>query len=259
MIRVEPNRSGKKRAIGTICSYNGKVDGYLIPEFGDTPVRQIDKEHIRMMTDRLDVIPSPLNPKSKFNGIARPVLIVRMMILRQAARDGIIPAAPDVSVPKQENLCGATLAELMRRGGHADIRFVLRYQHAIENSPTGCAIASKRGCVQAILKQPGQRQTSMHTSEVGPQRNGRHRLGSSLCSGNARNEIRLAGHRGGRVRNLRQDAPTPDRRRHRAWISCRSAHSRISRWAASADGRRDSRGEPTEQMLLAQRISLRRA
>jgi hypothetical protein len=25
---------------------------------------------------------------------------------------------------------GATLAELMRRGGHADIRVVLRYQHA---------------------------------------------------------------------------------------------------------------------------------
>jgi integrase len=25
---------------------------------------------------------------------------------------------------------GATLAELMRRGGHADIRIVLRYQHA---------------------------------------------------------------------------------------------------------------------------------
>lgn len=36
MIRVEPNRSGKKRAVGTVRSYKGKVDGYLIPEFGDT-------------------------------------------------------------------------------------------------------------------------------------------------------------------------------------------------------------------------------
>lgn len=104
LIRMEPNRSGRRRAIGTIRSYKSKVDGYLIPEFGDTPVRQIDKERIRVMTDRLDAIPSPLNPKSTFNGITRPVLIVLMMILRQAARDGIIPAAPNVSVPKQETV-----------------------------------------------------------------------------------------------------------------------------------------------------------
>lgn len=104
LIRVEPNRSGNRRAIGTIRSYKSKVDGYLIPEFGDTPVRQIDKERIRVMTDRLDRIPSPLNPKSKFNGITRPVLIVLMMILRQAARDGITAAAPAVSVPKQESV-----------------------------------------------------------------------------------------------------------------------------------------------------------
>ena len=101
LIRTEPNRSGRRRAFATVRSYKGKVDGYLIPEFGDTPVRQLDKERIRAMTDRLDAIPSPLNPKSKFNGITRPVLIVLMMILRQAARDGIIPAAPHVSVPKQ--------------------------------------------------------------------------------------------------------------------------------------------------------------
>jgi len=55
-----------------------QLDGYLIPEFGDTPVRHIDKERIRVMTDRLDMIPSPLNPRSKFNGITRPVLIVLM-------------------------------------------------------------------------------------------------------------------------------------------------------------------------------------
>lgn len=88
LIRVEPNRSGKRRAIGTIRSYKSKVGGYLILEFGKTPVRQIDKERIRMMTDRLDRIPSPLNPRSKFNGITRPVLIVLIMILRQATRDG---------------------------------------------------------------------------------------------------------------------------------------------------------------------------
>lgn len=101
MIRAEPNRSGKTRALGTIRSYKGKVDGYLIPEFGDTPLRHIDTERIRAMAERLDAIPSPLNPKSKFNGITRPVLVVLMMILRQAARDGIIPAAPAVSIPKQ--------------------------------------------------------------------------------------------------------------------------------------------------------------
>lgn len=104
MIRTEPNRAGRRRAAGTVRSYTSKVDGYLIPEFGDTPVREIDLDRIRVMTTRLDQIPSPLNPKSKFNGITRPVLTVLMMILRQAARDGIIPAAPRVSVPKQESV-----------------------------------------------------------------------------------------------------------------------------------------------------------
>jgi len=102
MVRTEPNRSGKIRAIGTVRAYKSKVAGYLVPEFGSTPIRQIDATRIRVMTDRLDMIPSPLNPKSKFNGVTRPVLIVLMMILRQAARDGIIPAVPNVSVPRQE-------------------------------------------------------------------------------------------------------------------------------------------------------------
>lgn len=104
MIRTEPNRSGKMRAVGTVRSYAGKVTGYLVPEFGDTPLKEIDADRIREMTDRLDQIPAPLNPKSKFNGITRPVLIVLMMILRQAARNGIIPAAPNVSIPRQESV-----------------------------------------------------------------------------------------------------------------------------------------------------------
>lgn len=104
MIKTERNRSGKIRAIATVRSYQSKVSGYLIPEFGDTPVREIDVDRIRVMTQRLDQIPAPLNPKSKFNGITRPVLIVLMMILRQAARDGIIPAAPSISIPRQESV-----------------------------------------------------------------------------------------------------------------------------------------------------------
>lgn len=104
MIRTQPNRSGKKRSEGTIRAYQGKVSGYLVPEFGDTPLREIDAARIKVMTDRLDSIPSPLNPKSKFNGVTRPVLVVLMMILRQAAREGIMPAAPHVSVPKQESV-----------------------------------------------------------------------------------------------------------------------------------------------------------
>ncbi|QPS33594.1 tyrosine-type recombinase/integrase [Brevibacterium casei] len=103
-IRLEPTRGGKKRAIATVRSYKSKVTGYLIPEFGDTEIRHIDMARIRVMTHRLDQIPAPLNPKSKFNGITRPVLIVLMMILRQAARDGIIPAAPPISIPKQESV-----------------------------------------------------------------------------------------------------------------------------------------------------------
>lgn len=102
MIRTQPSRSGKMRSAGTIRSYKGKVHGYLIPEFGDTPVRAIDKNRIREMTDKLDKIPSPLNPKSKFNGVTRPVLTVLMMILRQAARDGYIVKEPDVPMPRQE-------------------------------------------------------------------------------------------------------------------------------------------------------------
>ncbi|MGN7862415.1 hypothetical protein ACTJI8_17665, partial [Microbacterium sp. 22303] len=98
MIRTARNRSGKIRAIGTVRAYRGKVSGYLVPEFGDTPLRDIDVERIRVMIDRLDKIPAPLNPKSKFNGITRPVLIVLMMILRQAARDGVIPVAPNIVV-----------------------------------------------------------------------------------------------------------------------------------------------------------------
>ncbi|MGO0577800.1 tyrosine-type recombinase/integrase [Ornithinimicrobium panacihumi] len=104
MIRTRPGRNGKRRAAGTVRSYKGKITGYLVPEFGDTPVRNIDVARIHEMTDRLDKIPSPLNPKSKFNGISQPVLIVLMMILRQAARDGIIPAAPDISIPKQASV-----------------------------------------------------------------------------------------------------------------------------------------------------------
>src|SRR5690625_7936805 len=97
MIKTEPNRSGKIRAVGTVRSYQGKVSGYLIPEFGDTPMRDIDVNRIRVMTDRLDKIPAPLNPKSKFIGITRPVQIVLMMMLRHAAPDGSLPAASSVS------------------------------------------------------------------------------------------------------------------------------------------------------------------
>ncbi|MFT8636408.1 MAG: site-specific integrase [Pseudoclavibacter sp.] len=102
MVRTRPNRSGRMRSAGTIRTYQGKVTGYLIPEFGDTPIRQIDADRIRLMTERLDRIPSPLNPDSNSNGITRPVLIVLMMILRQAVRDQLILALPDVPVPGQK-------------------------------------------------------------------------------------------------------------------------------------------------------------
>jgi integrase len=102
MVRTEPKKNGKRRALGTVRSYQGKIDGYLVPEFGDLPIRELDIKRIRALTARLDSIPSPLNPKSKFNGVTRRVLTVLMMILRQAARDGLIPAAPAVSLPRQE-------------------------------------------------------------------------------------------------------------------------------------------------------------
>ncbi len=104
MVRDEPNRSGKKRAAATVRAYRSKVEDYLVPELGDTPVRQIDLKRIREITVRLDKIPSVLNRGSKRNGVTRPVLIVLMMILRQAAREGIIPAAPPVTLPRQASV-----------------------------------------------------------------------------------------------------------------------------------------------------------
>lgn len=104
MIRTPPNRRCKKRAAGTIRSYKSKVSGYLILEFGETPLRDIDVARIKQMTDRVDRIPAPFNPKSKSNGIARPMLIVLMMILGQAARDRIIVTPPQVSIQRQESV-----------------------------------------------------------------------------------------------------------------------------------------------------------
>jgi len=104
-IRTEPNLGGKRRAPGTVRSYEGKLNGYLVPEFGDLPIRDIDEARIRAMTDRLDRIPSTLNPTSESNGITRPVLVVLKMILRRAAGDQIIPAAPHISIPRQESMC----------------------------------------------------------------------------------------------------------------------------------------------------------
>jgi len=102
MIRTQPKKNGKRRALGTVRSYKSKIDGYLVPEFGDLPIGEVDIERIGALTTRLDSIPSPLNPRSKFNGVTRPVLTVLMMILRQAARDGVITAAPAISLPRQE-------------------------------------------------------------------------------------------------------------------------------------------------------------
>ncbi|WP_125774340.1 tyrosine-type recombinase/integrase [Antribacter gilvus] len=102
MVREQPNRSGKMRAAGTIRSYRSKVDGYLEPEFGDTPVRHIDDARIQKLKVRLGAIPAVANLRSPNNGVTRPVLIVLMMILRQAVRDGIIAAVPNVSIPQQK-------------------------------------------------------------------------------------------------------------------------------------------------------------
>ncbi|MHB1287889.1 hypothetical protein [Georgenia sp.] len=67
-----------------------KVNGYLVPEYGDTPVREIDEARIRAMIQRLDKIPSVLNKASKHNGVSRPVLVVLMMILRQGRCHSVV-------------------------------------------------------------------------------------------------------------------------------------------------------------------------
>lgn len=101
LIRTAPSRSGKMRALGTVRQYAGKLEGYLVPEFGDTPLRDIDAARIRELMAKLDTIPAPLNPHSKFNGITRPTIVVLMMVLRQAAREGVILKEPDISIKKQ--------------------------------------------------------------------------------------------------------------------------------------------------------------
>lgn len=56
---------------------------------GSVPTEmEIDADRIREMTDRLDQIPAPLNPKSKFNGITRPVLIELFFLGRAAMKAG---------------------------------------------------------------------------------------------------------------------------------------------------------------------------
>jgi hypothetical protein len=88
MVRDEPNRSGKKRAAATARAYRSKVEDYLVPELGDTPVRAIDLKRIREITVRLDKIPSVLNRGSERNGVTRPVLVVLMMILARQRGTG---------------------------------------------------------------------------------------------------------------------------------------------------------------------------
>src|SRR5690625_4754506 len=76
-IRAEANRSGKIRAVGTVRSYAGKVTGYLVPELGDTPLKEIDADRIREMTDRLHdgldaVLPHPcLNSSDVHTQVSR--------------------------------------------------------------------------------------------------------------------------------------------------------------------------------------------
>lgn len=62
MIRTQPKKNGKRRALGTVRSYKSTIDGYLVPEFGDLAIREVDIDRISALTSRLDGIPSPLNP-----------------------------------------------------------------------------------------------------------------------------------------------------------------------------------------------------
>lgn len=73
MVKSTSNRAGNMRSAGTVRSYRGKITGYLVPEFGDTPVREIDVLRIRQMTAKLDKIPAEINRKATHNGITRPV------------------------------------------------------------------------------------------------------------------------------------------------------------------------------------------
>lgn len=104
MVKSTPSRSGNMRSAGTVRTYRGKITGYLVPELHDTPVREIDVVRIRELAAKLDKIPAEVNRKATHNGVTRPVLVVLMMILRQAVRDGIIVAAPAVSIPKQKSV-----------------------------------------------------------------------------------------------------------------------------------------------------------
>lgn len=76
MIRTGPKKNGKRRTLGTVRSYKGKIDGYLVPEFGDLPIPELDIKRIRALTARLDSIRSPLNPKyqiTEFDGRSGPL------------------------------------------------------------------------------------------------------------------------------------------------------------------------------------------
>lgn len=70
------------------------ADGMRAPsprKRGSVPTEmEIDADRISEMTDRLDQIPAPLNPKSKFNGITRPVLIGLFFLGRAAMKAGSV-------------------------------------------------------------------------------------------------------------------------------------------------------------------------
>lgn len=108
-------------------------------------MRAIDKNRIREMLDKLEKIPSPLNAKSKFNGVSCPVLTVLMMILRQAARDGYMVKEPDVPMPRQGPV---------RRGSDDDadeeVANPERVEALYEAMPDQWAIAVQLGCLVSV-------------------------------------------------------------------------------------------------------------
>jgi hypothetical protein len=67
-------------------------------------LRLPDKSCQRSTSAAVDVFTRTARPPAigLWEGVL--VLIVLMMILRPAARDGVIPAAPSVSVPRQESV-----------------------------------------------------------------------------------------------------------------------------------------------------------
>ncbi|GAB4083436.1 site-specific integrase [Myceligenerans cantabricum] len=103
-IAHEPGKGGRRRRSGTVTSYRGRINNYLLEPLGDVKVRDIDTARVRALAAELTARPSVLKPGAGHNGVAGDVVDTLKMILRAAVKDGLLGAMPDVMTPARKSV-----------------------------------------------------------------------------------------------------------------------------------------------------------